>query len=52
MNNVFNAIKCLRTFSQDFEKIMLAGGSESDMVEVEVTAEMTREEVAGRILRL
>ena len=39
-------------FSQDFEKIMLAGGSENDMVEVEVTAEMTREEVAERILQL
>ena len=31
---------------------MLAGGSESDMAGVEVTAEMTREEVAERILQL
>ena len=36
---------------QDYEKVMEAGGDEGDMVQVLVTAEMSREKVVEEILK-
>ena len=41
----------LFTLLQDYEKVMKAGGDEGDMVQVLVTADMSREQVVEEILK-